>query len=106
MNNRIIKISIDDLIIDPQGLSEMVTKACHRDELMRVSGLCQVRENILLALEKPTGGVDSEYVFSPFKSVNIDEIATEISTRFSSGFSLIGGFDVKLDKWALFELKK
>lgn len=106
MKNRIVKISIDDLIVDPQGQSEMISAVCLRENPMKITGICQVGEVLLLALEKQPGEGDVEYIFSPFKSVNIDEIISEISTRFYSGFSLVGGFDVKLDKWGLFEIRK
>lgn len=106
MKNRIVKISIDDLIVDPEGQSEMISRICHREIPMRVTGICQIGETLLLALEKKTSSDEVKYVFSSFCSVNSDEIIAEISTRFYSGYSLIGGFDVKLEKWGLFETHK
>ena len=106
MKNRIIRISINDIIVAPEKQSTMITAACNREIPMAPTGICQVGDNILVALEECEPVPEIEYILSPFQSINIDDIATEISTRFFSGFSLIGGFDVKLDKWALFKLNK
>lgn len=102
MKNRILKICVDDIIIDPEGNSDMINSACSRKIPMQVTGVCQVIDNILVVLEECE--VVNDYVLAPFESVNIDEISTEIATRFSFGFSLIGAFDLKDRKWAL--LKK
>lgn len=106
MKNRIIKISINDIIVDPEAQSKMLSAACLREIPMEATGVCQVGDNILVTLEQCSEEKNVEYVIAPFSSYNIDEITTEISTRFFSGFSLIGGFDVKMEKWALFKLKK
>jgi len=102
MKNKIIKINVDDIVINPEDQSNMITMACDRDMKMQVSGLCQVNDDILISLEECD--ISSVYQLAPFDSINVDEIATEINTRFSFGFSMIGGFDIKNKKWAL--LKK
>lgn len=73
---------------------------------MLPTGVCQVGENLLVTLEECADNENFEYVLAPFESCNIDEVSTEISTRFFSGFTHLGGFDVKTEKWALFKLKK
>ena len=101
--NKILQISIDDIIINPAEQSEMITESCSRStSAMKVTGLCQVGDRLLLALEPDEDGEPLKYVVAPFNSENIDEIIAEISTRYFSGFSLIGGFEVKSEKWALF----
>lgn len=102
MKNKIIKINVDDILINSDDNSEMITKACARDIKMQVIGICQVNDYILISLEECD--ISSVYQLAPFDSINVDEIAAEISTRFSFGFSMIGGFDIKHRKWAL--LKK
>lgn len=102
MKNKIIKINVDDIAINPEDQSNMITMACDRDIKMQVSGICQVNDNILISLE--ACDISSVYQLAPFDSINIYDIATEIHTRFSFGFSMIGGFDLKNRKWAL--LKK
>ena len=102
--NRIIRISVDDIILDPAAQSAMLTKAAaERKVKMRVTGLCEVNDAILIALEERGEDFEPiEYVFAPFSSLNEEEIVSEISERYFSGFSLLGGFDVKKYKWALF----
>ena len=105
--NKILQISIDDIIVDPAGQSEMITTSCSRPtSAMRVTGLCQVGDKLLLALEHDETGETLNYVVAPFNAENIDEIVAEISTRYYSGFSLIGGFEVKTENWALFAQKQ
>ena len=101
--NKILQISIDDIIIDPAGQSEMITESCSREtSSMIVTGLCQVGDKLLLALEQNETEEGLKYILAPFNSENIDEIIAEISSRYFSGFSLIGGFEVKSEKWALY----
>ena len=105
--NKILQICIDDIIIDPAAQSEMITDSCSRaTSAMKVTGVCQVGDNILLAMEPDEDGEPLKYILAPFNSENIDEIVAEISTRYFSGFSLIGGFEVKAEKWALFAQKQ
>jgi hypothetical protein len=101
--NKIIKISINDIILNPAAQSEMITNACRHQMKMYVTGLCQVGESIVLALEEEQNmNGDYKYTLAPFSSVNIDDIVSEISSRYFSGFSLIGGFNLKSEKWGLF----
>jgi len=103
--NKILKISINDIIIDPARESEMISKACTRKIHMRPTGLCQSGETLLVILEENTQSEDYTYVLAPLSSTNIDEIIGEISARYFAGFSMLGAFDVKSEKWALFEKK-
>ena len=103
MSNRIIIISVNDIIVDPEGQSLMITDACKREISMDVAGVCQIGDNIIVVLEESPGKNNFEYVIAPFASCNIDEIITEIRSRYFSGFSLVGSFDIKLEKWALFK---
>jgi hypothetical protein len=104
--NKILKLNTDNIIIDPAGQSEMITDACDHNTKMNVTGVCQSGDYILIVMELEEKFQNLDYVLAPFDSVNIDEIATEISTRYFSGFSCIGSFDVKAKKWGLFAKKK
>jgi hypothetical protein len=106
MRNKILKININNLIVNTAGEAEMITKACQREIPMQVSGLCQIGENLLVIFEECDSIPDVNYVFARFESENVDEITAEISARFYSGFSMLGGFDIKREKWALFQLNK
>ncbi|MBN1864084.1 MAG: hypothetical protein JW808_04220 [Victivallales bacterium] len=102
MKNRLLKISINDLIVDPNAQAEMLTVACGRQVPMAVKGACQVGDSLLLHLEECPGPAGMAYVFAPLCSLNTEEIITEIGTRFFAGFSLIAGIDVNNEKWALY----
>jgi len=100
--NKILKLNISDIIIDPARESEMITKACNRKVKMEVAGICQSGDYLLIALEESDKTKSQIYILAPFNSLNVDEISTEITTRYFAGFSTIGGFDLKNEKWALF----
>ena len=102
--NKIIKININDILIDPAGESEMITKACSRNHKMNVTGLAQVNDIIIVVCENSKTDLLKKYVLAPMESLNIDEIETEISTRFFSGFSFIGSFLLKSKIWALYSI--
>ena len=101
--NKILNININDIIIDPARESEMITNACKRSTHMHPTGVCQCGDAILVVLEKSNSEQDFTYTLAPFNSANIDETIAEISSRYFSGFSMLGGFDVKKEKWAIFE---
>ena len=103
--NKISKLTTDEIIIDPAGQSEMITSACNHNTKMYVTGLCQSGDYILIALEEWNDINNLSYILAPFDSLNVDDIITEISKRYFAGFSLIGGFELKSDKWALFATK-
>jgi hypothetical protein len=105
--NRIIKVAVDDIILDPAAQSEMLTNAAlERNPEMAVTGVCEINDTILVVLEEGECEASLDYVFAPFNSLNEDEIVSEISQRYFSGFTLVGGFDVKKTKWALFSKRK
>ncbi len=102
--HKIIGISTSDIAIDPVAQSKMVEDACARFPGWFVTGLAQIGDRVVLSLEAgdEAPAVASEYVFAPFHSNDVDEIITSIGVRYSSGYSLIGGFDVRSEHWALF----
>ena len=100
--HKIIRINTSDIAIDPVAQSEVVTKACARSPGWFATGLCQVGDSVLVSLEAASDSGAEEYLFAPFDSENIDEILTVIGVRYSSGFSLVGGFEVRAAHWALF----
>lgn len=102
--HKILKINTADITIDPAKQSAMVTKACARSPIWEVTGLCQIGDSVVLSLEVDDEilSAESEYVFAPFDSEDIDEIITSIGVRYSSGYSLVGGFNVRRERWALF----
>ncbi|NOY75302.1 MAG: hypothetical protein GXP32_05880 [Kiritimatiellaeota bacterium] len=102
--NRIIKIAIDDIIINPSAQSQLLTKAAaERTPNIRVTGICEINDVLLITCEERGNGEEAvEYIFAPFESVNEDDVVAEIRDRYFSNFTFLGGFDVKKVKWALF----
>lgn len=100
--NRIVKIHVNDIAVNRQEMSEMVDNACLRKTPMKVVGLCQVRDQLVVSLEEIDKPSNLKYVFSPFPSENEEEVVAEIDFRYHAGFSIIGDFYIANKKWGLF----
>lgn len=100
--NRIVKIHVNDIAVNQKEMSELVNNACRRKTPMKVAGLCQVRDNLVVSLEETDKPSNLKYVFSSFPSENEEEIITEIDSRYHAGFSTVGDFYIANKKWGLF----
>ena len=99
---KIVKFSVDDILFDNKAASEAVSKACSRTVPAKVAGICQLDETVIISIEETPVKENITYTFAPFPAVNEDEIAGEIKSRYSAGFSTIGVFNIAGKKWALF----
>lgn len=100
--NRIVKIHVNDIAVNQKEMSEMVNNACRRRTPMKVAGLCQVKDQLVVSLEETNKPSNLKYIFSPFPSENEEELITEIDSRYHAGFSTIGDFYIANKKWGLF----
>ncbi|OGV52097.1 MAG: hypothetical protein A2017_10685 [Lentisphaerae bacterium GWF2_44_16] len=101
--NAIIKINTDEILINPDEVSQMLNTACRRHkEAMRVYGCCRTGNTLLLTMEETPGLPPLNYVFAQFPSMNEDVITGEINNRYFAGFTTITGFRIKDLMWGLF----
>ena len=40
--NKIVQINIDDIVIDPEAISEMLTECLKRRRMVRLAGACDI----------------------------------------------------------------
>ncbi len=98
--NKIIAIATADIVLDYRGTSDVLNDACTRGGLLKVAGLCDFEDKIILSLEE--SDTEYEYVFAQFPSMNEDDVIGEIRSRYFAGFSTVGDFDFNNNKWGLF----
>lgn len=106
--NKILKINIDDIIFDYREASDIINKACTRNEGFEVKCAFKRGKIVFVCLEeidcfKTEKIVD--YVFSKISNDNDEEIIAEIDYRYRYGFSTFGVFEIYDNLWALFGKK-
>ncbi|HBC85913.1 MAG TPA: hypothetical protein DCZ94_03055 [Lentisphaeria bacterium] len=99
---KILKFSVNEILIDREAVSEAVNKACSRGVSAKVAGICQIGDTLMIPVEETKEATKLEYVIAPFPAVNEDEIAGEMKSRYYAGFSTIGVFMITDKRWALF----
>ena len=105
---KIIPISINDIIADEENCSEMLNHACLRGESWRVSGggviggtFWTVLENVVGADSKPT----VTYRFARLCQPGAGKIPAAAQARWSAGFTILAIFEMSNNVWALFSSK-
>ncbi len=101
---KIVSLDSDDILLDAAGAADALVKACSRmNRSWRVTGVCDCGHGVLMfpaevcaAEERPSG-----FVFAPMPSSDPDDVAAELSLRYSKGLLLIGTFRCGSDLWAL-----
>ena len=104
--NKIVQINIDDIVIDPQSMGEMLTDCLKRKRTVRLAGACDIGGMLVVSFEDSPARVKSEFVFAPFADVSCDGVSAEISSRYTAGFSLRSSFRSGDTVWGLFEFSK
>ncbi len=104
--NKIVQINVDDIVIDPQGMSEMLTDCLKRTRTVRLAGLCDIGGVLIASFEDSPVRIKTEFVFAPFSDVSGDGVSAEVVSRYNSGFSLRGSFRSGEIVWGLWEREK
>lgn len=105
---KILPISIDDIISDEENCSEMLNHACLRGNSWRVSGGGVVGETFWAVLENLKDS-DSKgavtYRFARLCQLGTGEIPAAAKARWTAGFSIIALIEAPNDVWALLASK-
>ncbi|MDD2478940.1 MAG: hypothetical protein PHS31_03515 [Victivallaceae bacterium] len=105
---KIIPISINDIIANEESCSEMLNHACLRGESWRVTGGGAVDRTfwvILENLEDDNSKPAVTYRFARLCRPNDDEITATAKARWAAGFAILAVFEASNDVWALFSSK-
>ena len=71
--NKIVRVAIDDILFDPEEISEMLTECLHRHRKMRLAGACGLRDVLIVSFEETSVRQDSRLVLAPFRGPGPDE---------------------------------
>ncbi len=101
---RVVSFSLDDLVVDSDGVIETLNNACtHRHDHYRVSGICQLENKIyFVLLPLDSGEKMRDYIMVPAEDVSHDGFVDMLHTRWSSGFDLIGSVQLYETTMVLF----
>lgn len=97
---KIVEIAFDDILEDSKACSELLDKACHRQQPYKVVGCVSNNDAVFITLEP--GTTEYTYRFARFPSLSASEITADINSRYAAGFSTIGSFVVDQTLWGLF----
>ena len=101
--NKIVQLDIDDIVLDPAAMGEMLTDCLKRRRMVALAGACDIGGMLIVSFEDAPVRVKSEIVFAPFSDTSSDGVSAEIVSRYNSGFSLRASFRHGETVWGLFE---
>ncbi len=87
---KILKYSVDDLVINPREVTKNLNKVCSARALKwSVTGVCQKGETVILILNE-SQTTEADYLFAKINSNSVEEIEVEIRTHWESDIHLLG----------------
>lgn len=103
---KIIPISINEIIANEESCSEMLNHACLRGNSWRVSGGGAVSGTFWAVLEN-VGASEATvtYRFAKLCRPGASEIPAAAKARWAAGFTIVALFEASDDIWALFSSK-
>ena len=100
--NRILKLHVNDLLVNASDANQMVNDACRHHRPMKVVGGALYEDQLLVMLEEVESQLDWDYVFAQIPFQSVDDVIAEIGSRYFAGFTMFGGFMIKDRYWGLF----
>ena len=97
---KVIAVAPDEIRLDEQAVSAMLTRACRRRMPLWIEGLAADRERVLfVCTERPAGMGRPVYRLSRVET----DLAAELRMRYDGGFRTVGVFRGEDDCWILTE---
>ena len=105
MRPRPLRYSIADIAIDYESISSALTDSCRRmGRGFHISAVCQTQDSVIFPVEKNGVKGDVRYVLAPFSGQTDTEVAADLFTRWSSGFTTRGMIALSDSFLGLFEI--
>lgn len=101
---KIVRISFDEILIDPEAAGEMLTGCQQRHRKMKFVGACASDDVLIVLFEDAPFRSESRLVLAPLRSVGADDVSAEIQDRYEHGYDLRSSFRIRKQIWALFEV--
>ena len=94
MQLKIVKYSVDDLIVDLKDMSRNLTKLCSGRSLKwEVTGIMQKNDTVILALDQ-CSSLSCDYFFAEIDKISVESIEEEIRSHWQSGIYLMGTINI------------
>ena len=98
-----VQISMEDILFDAEGVSQMLTDCLRRHRKQCLLGVCQTDDTLIVTFEESSIRNENELVLAPFRSQGTDAVTAEIADRYENGFTLRASFALEDKLWGLFE---
>jgi hypothetical protein len=100
--NRLLKLHVDEIAVDPEGASALLNSACAHARSMRLTGCCQTGGVLIVTYEECAAPSRLKHLFAPFADPSEEGLIAEIDARYMAGFTTVGSIDVHGRLWGLF----
>lgn len=100
--NKLVQINKDDIILDAEGMGEMLTSCLRRKKICILAGVCETYSTLIVSFEPSHERCKAKIFLAPIGGEGPEGICAEIAQRYAFGFSLRGSFHVNDALWGLF----
>lgn len=101
-----VQILLDDILFDPEGVSQMLTDCLRRHRKQRLLGVCQAEDTLIVTFTESAIRNENTLVLAPFRSQGADSVTAEIAERYENNFILRASFTAGDQLWGLFEYEE
>jgi hypothetical protein len=102
---KIIKINVNDIILDHKNIADIINKNCFGETRRTVGGAYLKEDNLLVWFEPLDNNANTgikEYVIAQLTDPSELSIIAEVKNRFVYGFSTVTFFEINDKVWSLF----
>ena len=100
--NKLVQIDKDDIILDPEGIGEMLTGCLKRKKACVLAGSCEIFSTLIVSFESSESRCKGRIVIAPIDGEGPEEVCGSIARRYADGFSLRSSFHVNDSLWGIF----
>ena len=100
--NKLVQINKEDIILDADGIGEMLTKCFKRKKICILAGACESYSTLIVSFEPAEVRCKGKIILSPIAGEGPEEICGSIAQRFADGFSLRSSFHIEDSLWGIF----
>ena len=106
MSLKMVPFSLDEFVVDTDGVQEALNHACARGGTPReVMAVCQVGDNVLFILENGAGK-PPEYRFVFLQDLTRDGFVSLVNERYQGGHDPVGTVTVRDSVYVLFRTSR
>ena len=106
---KIIKLNVNDIILDHKNSSALINKNCFGKIKRSVAGAYLKGDNLIVWMEPRTDKAENditEYIITQLDDPSEGAIVAEVKNRFVYGFSTVTFFEVNDKMWSFFAKHK